>query len=123
MRPAPERLSVGAMLEVPSLLWQLPALLKAVDFLSVGSNDLLQFLFAADRGSPGLAGRYDFLSPPVLDLLEAVIRAAGAANVPLSLCGEAAFRDVLSTHRRNGPGASSLREPIAAWAREHGMPI
>ena len=161
MRPAPERLSVGAMLEVPSLLWQLPALLRAVDFLSIGSNDLLQFLFAADRGTPGLAGRYDFLSAPVLGMLENLARAAEADGVPLSLCGEAAarplealtlaalgvttlsmpasailpvkamlaqvdlgaFRSVLDTIRRNGAEAASLREPIAAWAREHGMAI
>jgi len=159
VRPVPEQLRVGAMLEVPSLMWQLPALLKAVDFLSVGSNDLLQFLFAADRGTPGLAGRYDLLSAPVLDLLEQLIAAAAAAGVPLSLCGEAAarplealtlvamgmpslsmpapgilpikamlaradfsaFRPVLAAIRRGGAEAANLREPIAAWAREHGV--
>ena len=62
MRPAPGRLSIGTMLEVPALLWQLPELLREVDFISVGSNDLMQFLFAADRGSPALASRYDLLS-------------------------------------------------------------
>ena len=50
VRPAPERLSIGTMLEVPALMWQLDELLREVDFVSVGSNDLLQFLFAADRG-------------------------------------------------------------------------
>ena len=50
MRPAPERLSIGTMLEIPALMWQLDELLREVDFVSVGSNDLLQFLFAADRG-------------------------------------------------------------------------
>ena len=58
-QPMPEPLEVGAMLEVPSLMWQLDSLLPEVDFLSVGSNDLFQFLFAVDRGHPRVAGRYD----------------------------------------------------------------
>jgi phosphotransferase system enzyme I (PtsP) len=52
VRPAPERLEIGTMLEIPALMWQLPELLREVDFISVGTNDLLQFLFAADRGTP-----------------------------------------------------------------------
>ena len=88
----PGKLCVGTMLEVPALLWQLPALMKEVDFLSVGSNDLMQFLFAADRGTPNLANRYDLISPPVLDLLESVVRHAVAENVSLSFCGEASGR-------------------------------
>ena len=82
----------GTMLEVPALLWQLPALMREVDFVSVGSNDLLQFLFAADRGTPNLMGRYDLISEPVLDLLDSVVRAAALEGVPLSFCGEAAGR-------------------------------
>ena len=89
-RTMPEKLSVGAMVEVPSLLWQLPALAARVDFLSVGSNDLVQFLFAADRGDPRLAERYDPLSPLVLNVLRDVAKAAAKADVPLSLCGEMA---------------------------------
>lgn len=89
---APAEVRAGAMLEVPALVWQLPALLEEAAFLSVGSNDLTQFLFAADRGNPRLAGRYDFLSAPVLDLLEQVGAAAAAAGVPVGLCGEAAAR-------------------------------
>ena len=88
----PVRLRVGTMLEVPALLWQLPALAKEVDFISVGSNDLMQFLFAADRGTPNLANRYDLVSPPVLDLLESVVRHAAAEDVWLSFCGEASGR-------------------------------
>ena len=61
------------MLEVPALMWQLDELLREVDFVSVGSNDLLQFLFAADRGTPSLFGRYDLLSQPVLSLLEQLL--------------------------------------------------
>lgn len=92
VRPAPERLLVGSMIEVPALLWQLPALMAEADFVSIGSNDLMQFLFAADRGTPGLAGRYDLLSPPVLDALDQVCAAAAAAGVEVSLCGEHAGR-------------------------------
>jgi phosphotransferase system enzyme I (PtsP) len=88
----PAKLLVGTMLEVPALLWQLPALMKEVDFLSVGSNDLMQFLFAADRGTPNLANRYDLISPPVLDLLESVVHHAAAEDVWLSFCGEASGR-------------------------------
>jgi phosphotransferase system enzyme I (PtsP) len=160
-----------------------------VDFLSIGSNDLLQFTFAADRGTPAIANRYDLLSQPMFDVLEQVLCAARAARggtaapqdsgapqaggvpqgseqpegggVPVSLCGEAAgrplealalvglgittlsmpasgilpvkamlaqldlvsFRPVLAAIRRGGAGAASLREPIAAWAREHGLPV
>ena len=65
----PRSVSLGVMLEVPALLWQLPALLQRVDFLSIGTNDLAQFVFACDRGNPLLAERYDLLSPPMLALL------------------------------------------------------
>jgi phosphotransferase system enzyme I (PtsP) len=96
VRPAPERLEIGTMLEVPALMWQLNELLREVDFVSVGSNDLLQFLFAADRSAPSLFNRYDMLSQPVLGLLEQLLVAAkeakGGAGVPISLCGEAASR-------------------------------
>ncbi len=91
-QPVPEPLKVGAMLEVPSLLWQLPALLKQADFLSVGSNDLAQFLFASDRGNPRLAGRYDPLSPAMLSVLAQVTRHCEQAGRPISVCGEMAGR-------------------------------
>lgn len=86
----PDRLLVGAMLEVPALAWQLGPLLAEADFVSIGSNDLAQFMFAADRGSPQLSGRYDFLSAPMLALLEQVAAAGRAAGTPVGLCGEAA---------------------------------
>ena len=68
------------MLEVPALMWQLPELLREADFISVGSNDLLQFMFAADRGTPSLSGRYDLLSQPMLDLLEQLLTRPGGAR-------------------------------------------
>ncbi len=86
----PTSISAGVMLEVPSLLFQLPALLARVDFISVGSNDLYQFLFAADRGNSRLSERYDMLSPPVMSLLRDVVKACDEAQVSLSLCGEMA---------------------------------
>ncbi|MDX6750806.1 phosphoenolpyruvate--protein phosphotransferase [Geminicoccaceae bacterium 1502E] len=90
--PLPERLEVGAMLEVPALFWQLPALLPRVDFLSVGSNDLMQFLFASDRGNPALAERYDVLSPAVLSFFSDLVERCRAGGVRLSICGEMASR-------------------------------
>jgi phosphotransferase system enzyme I (PtsP) len=86
----PSRVHAGVMLEVPSLIWQLPALLPLVDFISVGTNDLAQFLFACDRGNPKLAGRYDVLSPALLGALREVIRKADSAGIPVSICGEMA---------------------------------
>ena len=110
---APAAVRAGAMLEVPALVWQLPALLEEADFLSIGSNDLTQFLFAADRGNPRLAGRYDFLSAPVLDLLEEVGAAAAAAGVPVGLCGEAAARP-LEALAVFGVGIDQVSVPAAA---------
>jgi phosphotransferase system enzyme I (PtsP) len=86
----PSEIKVGVMLEVPALLWQLPMLLPLVDFVAVGSNDLLQFLFACDRGNPRLAGRYDPLAPAVLAMLGELVRECDRHKVPVSLCGEMA---------------------------------
>ena len=113
VRPEPARLRIGAMLEVPSLLFQLPALLREVDFLSVGTNDLMQFLFAADRGTPALAGRYDALSPPMLDLLEMLARETEAARVSLSVCGEIASRP-LEAMTLAALGITNLSMPASA---------
>ncbi|MEO8547253.1 MAG: phosphoenolpyruvate--protein phosphotransferase [Sphingomicrobium sp.] len=87
-RKLPSRVEFGAMLEVPALAEMLDQLLPRVDFLSIGTNDLTQFLFAADRADPRLAERYDWLSPAILRFLKRVIDAARAANVPVRLCGE-----------------------------------
>lgn len=88
----PARVSVGTMLEVPALAWQLPALLRCVDFISVGSNDLTQFLFAADRGNMRISERYDVLSPAMLSFLRWITARCRDAGVQLSLCGEMAGR-------------------------------
>ena len=86
------RVRAGAMLEVPGLLFQLEQLLAQVDFLSIGSNDLMQFMFATDRGNPKLSERYDILSPGPLRMLASVVDKAHAADVPVAVCGEMAGR-------------------------------
>ena len=88
----PTVVRVGTMLEVPSLFWQMPALLSRIDFLSVGSNDLMQFLFACDRGNPDLVNRYDVLSPSVLRFISELVNRCRDAGVSLSICGEIASR-------------------------------
>lgn len=87
-KPGPARIEYGAMLEVPSLAEMLDQLLPRIDFLSIGTNDLTQFLFAADRADPRLALRYDWLSPAILRFLRRVAREAEAAGVPVRVCGE-----------------------------------
>jgi phosphotransferase system enzyme I (PtsP) len=91
-RPAPSRLDVGAMIEAPSLIWHLDALLPMTDFVSVGTNDLMQYLFAADRGNPRVADRYDPLSPPALRALKQIQLACVETGTPVSVCGEMAGR-------------------------------
>jgi len=90
----PERVHVGTMLEVPSLLFQLDELLERVDFLSVGSNDLMQFLYAADRGNTRVSDRFDPLSTPVLRALKDVVDKAKKHNKPVGLCGELASQPI-----------------------------
>ena len=84
----PARLKLGVMVEVPSLLWQLEEIAARVDFLSVGSNDLVQYIYAADRDNKRMAGRFDVLSTPVLRALRQIAAAALKADVPFTLCGE-----------------------------------
>nr|ART35698.1 B389 [uncultured bacterium] len=91
-RAVPKNIEFGAMLEVPSLAEMLDILLPRVDFLSIGTNDLTQFLFAADRSDPRLADRYDWLSPAILRFLRRVAVQAKEANVPVRVCGEMAGR-------------------------------
>lgn len=93
-RTPPADVKVGCMLEVPSLSWQLDLLLTEIDFLSIGTNDLMQFFFACDRGNPRLANRYDLLAPPVLAFLHMIIRACDNAGVPVTLCGEMGGRPI-----------------------------
>ncbi|PCI33076.1 MAG: phosphoenolpyruvate--protein phosphotransferase [Alphaproteobacteria bacterium] len=86
--PLPENIRVGTMLEVPALIWQLDNLLPLLDFISIGSNDLMQFFFACDRENPKLAGRYDPISPPALMMLKSIVDKCNEYDVPITLCGE-----------------------------------
>jgi phosphotransferase system enzyme I (PtsP) len=84
----PEAIRYGVMLEVPSLAEMLDQLIPRVAFISIGTNDLTQFLFAADRGNPALAERYDWLSPAILRFLKRVVLATTGQPVQLGVCGE-----------------------------------
>jgi phosphotransferase system enzyme I (PtsP) len=91
-KPVPSKLEVGAMIEVPSLLWELDQVLPECDFVSIGSNDLMQFMFAADRDNTQVSNRFDALSPASLRALAHIADKATAAGVPVSVCGEMAGR-------------------------------
>ncbi|MGZ5999992.1 MAG: phosphoenolpyruvate--protein phosphotransferase [Rhizomicrobium sp.] len=86
----PERVQIGTMVEVPALLYQLDELLERVDFLSVGSNDLLQFLYAVDRGNTRVSSRFDALSAPMLRALKKIVDKGQQHSKPVTLCGELA---------------------------------
>ena len=105
----PQKMRLGAMLEVPSLLFELRQILKAADFVSVGTNDLLQFIFAADRTNPIVAKRYDTLSPAVLNLVRVIARAGNEVGrlSQVSFCGELAGRP-LEAMALVGLGITSL---------------
>jgi phosphotransferase system enzyme I (PtsP) len=112
-RKLPKRIEFGAMLEVPGLAEMLDQLLPRVDFISIGTNDLTQFLFAADRSDPRLAQRYDWLSPAILRFLRRVIVACDEANVTVRICGEMAGRP-LEAMALVGLGASKFSITPAA---------
>ncbi|HML09193.1 MAG TPA: phosphoenolpyruvate--protein phosphotransferase [Xanthobacteraceae bacterium] len=90
----PAEVEVGSMVEVPSLLYQLDELIEHVDFLSVGSNDLVQFLYAVDRGNPRVAGRFDPLSAPLLRALKDIADKCREHGKPVTLCGELASQPI-----------------------------
>lgn len=91
-RELPALLRVGAMIECPSLLWHLDALLPLTDFVSIGSNDLFQYMYAADRTNPLVSDRYDPLSPPALRALAEIQKKCVETGTPVSVCGELAGR-------------------------------
>ena len=130
-RQPPSSLKIGIMLEVPALLFQLDEVLPQVDFVSVGSNDLMQYLFAADRGNSRVSRRYDSLSPPMLRVLAMIVEAAGRHKVPVTLCGEMAgrpleasalialgFRAISMAPASIGPVKTMILTMNAAKARE-----
>lgn len=88
----PKKVLIGAMFEVPALLFELDQFMKCVDFVSVGSNDLMQFLFAADRTNARVASRFDVISAAPLSALHQLIQAAKKNEKPITVCGEIAGR-------------------------------
>ncbi len=119
----PTSLKLGAMLEVPVLLHNLDGLMKAVDFVSVGSNDLFQFMMAVDRGNAALAKRYDMLTPAFLRALRMIVRAGKTHGTPVTLCGEMASRTIpalalFAIGYRNISLSASAIGPIKAMLRE-----
>jgi phosphotransferase system enzyme I (PtsP) len=92
--PVSDEIRVGVMLEVPSLLWQLDQVLRTADFVAVGSNDLMQYLYAADRTNTRVAQRFDTLSPGLIAALAEVVARSDAAGRRISLCGEMASRPI-----------------------------
>ena len=126
-RTPPESIKLGAMLEVPSLLWQLEEIAGAADFLSVGSNDLMQYLYAADRDNKRVANRFDTLSPAFLRALRRIAEVGELGLAPVALCGEIGgrpleamtlmalgFRDLSMSATAIGPiKAMTLSLPLA----------
>jgi len=90
----PNSIKLGVMVEVPSLLFEIDEISQRADFLSVGSNDLMQFLFAADRENPMMAARFDPLSPSCLRALKKIADAGSRAGIPVTLCGELGGRPI-----------------------------
>ena len=90
----PKKLQFGAMLEVPSLLWQMDELMAEVDFVSVGSNDLFQFAMAVDRGNARVSDRFDTLGRPFLRILRDIVRAGERNDTSVTLCGEMASKPI-----------------------------
>lgn len=90
----PAKVNVGLMIEVPSVIFQLDAILKKADFISIGTNDLAQFIFACDRGNPRLTERYDVLSAPFLSMMGEIVNKANKHGVYCSVCGEMASNPI-----------------------------
>lgn len=88
----PCEVKVGIMLETPGMAWALEHAIDAVDFVSVGANDLMQYFYAADRQNTRVSDRYDVLSPSALDLLKRINDVCVAHNRPVSVCGEIAAK-------------------------------
>jgi phosphotransferase system enzyme I (PtsP) len=93
-KPLPKKIRYGVMLEVPSLAEQLDLIAPDIAFLSIGTNDLTQFLFAADRSNPKLAERYDWLSPSILRFLQRAVNTVRGYPIDITVCGEMGGRQL-----------------------------
>nr|QIM10374.1 phosphoenolpyruvate--protein phosphotransferase [uncultured Alphaproteobacteria bacterium] len=116
----PEKVNVGLMIEVPSVLFQLDDILPKADFISVGTNDLAQFIFACDRGNPKLLERYDVLSAPFLNVMKTIVDKAKEYGVYCSVCGEMASNPIEAL-ALIGLGYRNLSSSGAAFGRVKGM--
>lgn len=114
--PLPERFDLGVMIEVPSLLWQLESLFRRVSFVAVGTNDLMQYLFASDSRSDMVQDRYDPLSPPMVRALRHISSKARDAGIEVSVCGEMASKP-LEAMVLVALGFRSLSMPVHAIGR------
>ncbi len=92
--PIPKEVKIGAMVEVPSIIFQLNKFLDLVDFISIGSNDLFQFFFAIDRADAVMSRRYDMLSSSFMQMIKTIVDQAKSKGIPVSLCGEMASRPI-----------------------------
>jgi phosphotransferase system enzyme I (PtsP) len=111
------------MIEVPSLLFELDELMAEADFVSVGSNDLFQFMFAADRGNSAVTDRFEPLFPSFLRALQSIVRAAQRHGKPATLCGELAGRPLtamalIGLGFRSISMAAASVGPVKAMIRE-----
>jgi phosphotransferase system enzyme I (PtsP) len=118
----PATMQLGVMVEVPSLLFELPEISREADFLSIGTNDLMQFLFAADRENKRVSDRFDPLGVSALRALRSIVEAASEADCPITVCGEMGGKP-LETMALIGLGyrgfsmASSAIGPVKAMLR------
>ena len=120
---AVERPALGVMIEVPAAISQIPFWKEQIDFLSVGSNDLSQYLLALDRNNPRVASRYDHVHPAVLLELQRIVQLSRKHRVPMSVCGEMAS-DPIAVILLLGLGVrtismSASRLPQIKWLIRH----
>jgi phosphotransferase system enzyme I (PtsP) len=122
----PDEVEVGSMVEVPSLLYQLDELLERADFLSIGSNDLVQFLYAVDRGNPRVSARFDPLSAPVLRALRDIADKARTHARPATVCGDLDCRKAsafLCPLIEKSPIKVPIRSQLEKFAAENGLQL
>ncbi len=101
--PFDEKIQVGGMIEIPAAALCLDIFMRKLDFLSIGTNDLIQYTLAIDRADDAVAHLYDSLHPAVLRLVAHILRSANRTGVPVSVCGEIAG-DILFTRLLLGFG-------------------
>ncbi len=119
----PRTVKIGIMIEIPSILWQLDILMPKLDFISIGSNDLMQFLFACDRSAAHMANAYDTLSPVMLKVVRMIVDKAAIYQVDVGFCGEMARRPLdalalLGVGMRNLSVSISAIGPVKAMIRQ-----